>query len=265
MITKQRCRSLLLRYANSRRRTTKKLTGEEMEELMEALKTECREVHNLLVYIQASSTPEDHQYAKASATIQFETVPFTCPAVWVPFVEALGTATPVCGLIHQDEVLLAALEILVKGNGTVSSEILGILKTKFPVLHDIVITFESFKCPAALLSVIKLLVSKSKKPFEGKNAVSDADSLLVDNNENEDDHELSYSHWPGLEQGRRRGQYAIDKESKKSPMNCHKSSKGHPTLLPGVFTMFCEHGKLCTTFLLIIIREINVSLVHCMY
>eukprot|EP00794_Sanderia_malayensis_P008570 gene8570-9483_t len=242
LISNKRCRSLLLRYAWSPRRKAKRLTGEEMEELMSILKTDCLEVHDLLSYIQACCIPIDHQYARESEKTKLETVPFTCPRVWMPFVEALGVATPVCGLIHQDEVLLTALENLVKANGAVSAEILGIVRTKFPVLHDIVSTFEKFQCPIALLPVLKILVEKSKKPFQDYNNVDAADDDLL-LSEGEDPENLIYSHWPCLRQNRRRGKYSVDKKgSKKDTMSCHKTSKGHPTLLPGVFTMFCKHG-----------------------
>eukprot|EP00794_Sanderia_malayensis_P020807 gene20807-22851_t len=212
-----------------------------MEELMSILKTDCLEVHDLLSHIQACCIPIDHQYARESEKTKLETVPFTCPRVWMPFVEALGVATPVCGLIHQDKVLLTALENLVKANGAVSAEILGIVRTKFPVLHDIVSTFEKFQCPIALLPVLKILVEKSKQPFQDYNGVDAADDDLLLSEGESPEHSI-YSHWPCLTQSRRRGKYTVDKKgSKKDTMSCHKTSKGHPTLLPGVFTMFCKH------------------------
>eukprot|EP00794_Sanderia_malayensis_P010517 gene10517-11621_t len=242
LISNKRCGSLLLRYACSPRRKAKKLTGEEMEELMSILKTDCLEVHDLLSHIQACCIPIDHQYARESEKTKLETVPFTCSRVWMPFVEALGVATHVCGLIHQDNVLLTALENLVKANGAVSAEILGIVRTKFPVLHDIVSTFEKFQCPIALLPVLKILVEKSKQPFQDYNGVDAADDDLLLSEGESPEHSI-YSHWPCLTQSRRRGKYSVDKKgSKKDTMSCHKTSKGHPTLLPGVFTMFCKHG-----------------------
>ena len=53
-----------------------------------------------------------------------------------------------------------------------------------------------------------------------------------------------YSFWPSLEQVRRQGWYTLDAEGEsKYRQNCHKMSKGNQTLMPDVFTMFCEHGK----------------------
>eukprot|EP00112_Aurelia_sp_Birch-Aquarium-sp1_P017171 Seg3960.3 transcript_id=Seg3960.3/GoldUCD/mRNA.D3Y31 product="hypothetical protein" protein_id=Seg3960.3/GoldUCD/D3Y31 len=64
-----------------------------------------------------------------------------------------------------------------------------------------------------------------------------------------------YSFWPSLEQVRRRGWYALDATAKsKDQHNCHKMSKGHLTLLPGVFTMFCEH-EICYGFEIMLTNE----------
>jgi hypothetical protein len=40
---------------------------------------------------------------------------------------------------------------------------------------------------------------------------------------------------------RPRGQYGMDE--KKSDNSCQKKYKGHPSLLPGVFTVYCPHGN----------------------
>lgn len=38
-----------------------------------------------------------------------------------------------------------------------------------------------------------------------------------------------------------RGTYAVDRTNT-TPKICTKRSTGHPTLLPGIFTLFCQHG-----------------------
>ena len=55
-------------------------------------------------------------------------------------------------------------------------------------------------------------------------------------------HELAY--FPCLPKIRDRGFYDIDSSSK--AVGCTKQSSGHPTLLPGIFTVYCPHGKYCS-------------------
>ena len=49
------------------------------------------------------------------------------------------------------------------------------------------------------------------------------------------------SFFPHLPKCRERRAYAADSAGK--VLTCTKKTSRHPTLLPGVFTIFCEHGK----------------------
>ena len=51
------------------------------------------------------------------------------------------------------------------------------------------------------------------------------------------------SFFPSLPKLRGRGNFEKDKEQKVRTETCTKKHTGHPSLLPGVFTMFCEHGN----------------------
>ena len=55
---------------------------------------------------------------------------------------------------------------------------------------------------------------------------------------------------PALPKVSPRGTYAADR--KKRDEGCRKQSPGHPTLLPGIFEIFCQHGNLITNLLLAI-------------
>ncbi|CAG2219533.1 unnamed protein product [Mytilus edulis] len=59
----------------------------------------------------------------------------------------------------------------------------------------------------------------------------------------EPDEEDGLSYFPSLQKVRRRGQFISDKKRPRMKDDvCSKLSKGHPSLLPGVFTLFCPHG-----------------------
>ena len=49
--------------------------------------------------------------------------------------------------------------------------------------------------------------------------------------------------FPNLPQYRGRGKYAADRQKTSHPNDsCRKASYGHPSLFPGIFTLFCPHG-----------------------
>lgn len=54
------------------------------------------------------------------------------------------------------------------------------------------------------------------------------------------------SYFPGLPKHRDRGNYKQDQT--KTAGRCNKEYRGHPSLLPGVFTVFCQHGTVYEFF-----------------
>eukprot|EP00112_Aurelia_sp_Birch-Aquarium-sp1_P004615 Seg1523.5 transcript_id=Seg1523.5/GoldUCD/mRNA.D3Y31 product="hypothetical protein" protein_id=Seg1523.5/GoldUCD/D3Y31 len=225
MVTNARCRTLLNRYSGSKRKRIKPLSAEAYEELVDYLKENCAEIHDLVIFLQDTPTSE-----------RSVSSPYVCPSAWSPFIAALAAASPVCGLVHIDGDLHAALGSLVNNLGIVDAELLAIFEKKFPMLHKLVISLHALRCAQQLLPVLTLLVKKSKAPFMR----GCYDALLMQ----DEFPDSPYSFWPSLEQVRRRGWYALDATAKSKDQHyCHKMSKGHPTLLPGVFTMFCEHRK----------------------
>ena len=206
---------------------------------MTSLRDESPAIANLVEYVQESHGMADHQYAGNVPGNQLKHQAFTCPPNWAPFIESLAVSTPVCGLIHQDEELLATLEQFIASKGRVTSEWLVVFRGKFPIFHNLIVSFPDFKCPEALLPVMDMMITRSKEPFRTNEDHSDSLRLAEDHEAPEE----MYSHWPGLRQVRRRGLYTVDdKKDSKKQQSCHKMSSGHPTLLPGVFTMFCQHG-----------------------
>lgn len=56
----------------------------------------------------------------------------------------------------------------------------------------------------------------------------------------DEDSEMELTFYPILPRIRLRGDYQADKKASK-PV-CNKKSSKHPSLLPGIFTIFCQHG-----------------------
>lgn len=105
-----------------------------------------------------------------------------------------------------------------------------------PVLFDLLLSVE--KHPQHLMSsVLDTLVKKAAIPFEEK-TTCEAPQLVLSDNERI---EKKLSYFPNLPRKRER-RYEADKNTKEKI--CTKKGTGHPSLLPGIFTIFCQHGTL---------------------
>ena len=54
--------------------------------------------------------------------------------------------------------------------------------------------------------------------------------------------EKTFDVFPTLPIQQGTGRYKADSQSEKQKDQCRKESWGHPTLSPGIFTMYCQHG-----------------------
>ena len=111
------------------------------------------------------------------------------------------------------------------------------LQRTVPVLFDLLLSVES--CPHQIMSsILQEMLRKSVIPFEkdDKNLWSDQPVVA---NEDECLYK-SLSYFPNLPRVRARKRYEADKSTKEKV--CTKRGSGHPSLLPGIFTIFCQHG-----------------------
>lgn len=93
----------------------------------------------------------------------------------------------------------------------------------------------------SLIPLIDAIIQKASAPFSSSTPeeVCNLQSLLQ---------ELSY--FPSLPKIRERGTYKSDCHSSKVK-GCTKQSSGHPSLLPGIFTLFCPNGERSPQFILL--------------
>jgi hypothetical protein len=89
----------------------------------------------------------------------------------------------------------------------------------------------------SLIPVIEQLIEKSMAPFV--HPEPGLEKGISEEGEENILKELAY--FPSLPKVGVRGVYKVD--SRKA-VGCTKRSGGHPTLLPGIFTLYCPHGEL---------------------
>lgn len=113
-------------------------------------------------------------------------------------------------------------------------QLMSQLQKTFPVLFDLLLSVENYP-HNLMLSVLQEIVKKSTKPFNNE----DESEIPVERDEDVCMYK-SLSYFPNLPRVRVRRSYEADKNTKERI--CTKKSSGHPSLLPGIFTIFCQHG-----------------------
>ncbi|KAK3109037.1 hypothetical protein FSP39_021641 [Pinctada imbricata] len=214
-------RKLLLRYASddrSKRRTgyLRDLSNSEKANMFDYFKEVLPPFYQLLIEIEDNPT--------------------IMRPVFQRLLLCLASPSPVCSLIPPTEdigTLFANIykEIDIQQDPTLWNT----LHNKLPVFFEIIQALPS-GCQL-LRPLLKELWSIAADPF------CDA---LAQNKQLPPLKNTEMSFFPHLPALQSRGKYIADKSSEKRTkaysQRCRKKNPGHPTLLPGVFTIFCPHG-----------------------
>ena len=233
----KRCRKLLRRYALSGRKKEGPLDYSTFNELLSYLQDHHSELYQLLCVVNSDCLPEDHSYLTGEKPKSTIPITYACPSVWQPTFRALSCATPICGLLHNDPRLHATVRRIAENiahDHSQTEDDLATVKCNFPMLYELLMSFPDSKVPRQFSKVLEKLLSLSTAPFRTPSALPA--SLDLSGN--------PYGFWPSLPILRERGNYQIEQKKKQGDgFVCKKLSKDHSVLMPGVFTIFCEHGK----------------------
>lgn len=148
------------------------------------------------------------------------------------FLFSLASTSPVCGYIHPTSQVEALIQSLTGGSEIKKNPTeWTALHEHLPLIFQIMEQSSENSCPQQLNCLLADLWEKAQMPFEENN--------ILDHEIDDDTDELAF--FPSLMKCRNRGRYLED--SCKTDPSCRKSYSGHPTLLPGLFTLYCPHGK----------------------
>ena len=160
----------------------------------------------------------------------------SCPPEWSRFICALSCPSPVCAWIHPTEEVFDLLHKISLEDITVNPVLMSNLQQKIPVLFQLL--RDVHHLPKRYLTpLFDALIEKSNAPFLSAAGTTEQkeqpepQSILCD-----------LACFPCLPLVRNRQRYDADCHSCKTP-RCTKQSSGHPSLLPGIFTLFRSHGK----------------------
>lgn len=156
----------------------------------------------------------------------------TLPNMFTNFLTSLASKSPVCGYIHPTEEVQMLMQFLVKGANVKCDPVMWqSLHNNIPVLFSLLENCSETSAPVQLRPLLEELWGRAIYPFDNFDTIDDSSYDL-------DDAELSF--FPSLSACRPRGHYSMD--DKKTDHSCQKKYKGHPSLLPGMFTVYCPHG-----------------------
>lgn len=158
-----------------------------------------------------------------------------CPKAWSDLISALACQSPVCALIHPSDRAFDVLKKITDDDFTSNPLNMEILQEEFPIMFEVLRNVTHLP-KQAITILISDLIKKANAPFENKESEFTLDS---------EEYQLSY--FPHLPYIRSCGAYEADKSLRKA-VGCIKQSSGHPSLLPGIFTLFCPHGMPVTLF-----------------
>ena len=155
-----------------------------------------------------------------------------CAKEWSKLVRSLGTISPACALIHPSVTTTNLIQQMSHNDVTKDATLMATLQKEIPLIHTLIHSLSHY--PRQLLSpLLTDLLIRSNAPFlEPRHPQTTTPNSSG---------ELAY--FPSLPRLRERQNYRADKLAKTSI--CTKRTSKHPSLLPGVFTLFCEHGKSC--------------------
>ena len=170
---------------------------------------------------------------------------YTCPEPYREFLSELSRNSPACGLLQLGDnteavdSLRAVIQQSINVQDTSSHRQLSALQTHAPIIAEFVCrcpkTSEA-KLPGDVCSVMEHVLERVQRTY--LHPLPPPSSYPPTNDD--DDH---WSFFPNLPLVRGKGNYAADTTTTQSDGDaCRKASYGHPTLTPGIFTIYCPHG-----------------------
>ena len=153
------------------------------------------------------------------------------PSKYRRFLRLLSSSSPVCSFINPSPRCIGVLEKMNHSYEVKNyPDAMRVLSEEVPVLFDLLKQLSH--TPEELKIILSHLLILSRGPFDHIPPAIEEDGTM----------ESPAGYFPTLTKIRSRQRYKQD--SWKVTSVCKPTTKGHASLLPGIFCMFCEHGKL---------------------
>ena len=220
MITSNPCRKLLMKLANNAN-----LTACQLNELATLLEKHC-----------PSATPFVNWIKESYETLS------DCPPSVKALVRAISASSPVCGFIRPNERVHALMRELISGIDVFSCpDKVTLLHEECPAVFAALRDLTSSILPRAWCPMFEELLKRSLAPFtHNSNVQCSSSTSPAAVNVRSESEELCF--FPSLPFRRPRGVFLADAARRKEEI-WTKKHPAHSFFLPGIFTLFCPHGK----------------------
>lgn len=156
------------------------------------------------------------------------------------FIKDISRNTPICAIFPPDKELRRVCASILRSSPI--KEVprdMAVLQQKCPSLFGFVSNLSESFVPIECIPLLTELLQL-------------ADNAFLDFAAPSDDSDLSppslLLHFPSLLPVRGRGTYTADRSNRVNENYCTKKSGRHPSLLPGIFLVFCQHGKCSSSY-----------------
>ena len=194
------------------------------------------EYDGMLSYLQMQ-LPCAVAIIKASATNHHKDNTILCKSEWSELISVVSSPSPACATIHPSKRVSSLLSAMENSDITTDATSLKVLQEEIPVIFNLIRSLGYYP-KEILVPLLKELsrVAFTTFPLLPVENVQTPATMTVEN-----DVDLAY--FPALRRVRIRGVYQADKKASGHGRACRKHSSKHPSLLPGIFTIFCQHGN----------------------
>lgn len=168
-----------------------------------------------------------HQYGKDA--------PF--PSGISKFILAISKKTPICAIFRPIDELQGICTKILQGHCVKQHPAdMLLLQRKCPLLFELITEIDDPALISKMRDLLRKLLQIAGTPFRVNGSpevpIGSEGNAIVDG--------LTY--FPSLPILRGRGCYQVDRQRTTSEVICNKKAGRHPSLLPGIFLVHCEHG-----------------------
>ena len=194
------------------------------------------EYDSMLSYLQLQ-LPCAIALIKTSATNHHRDKTILCKSEWSELISVVSSPSPACATIHPSERVSSLLSAMENSDITRDTTSLKVLQEEIPVIFNLIRSLGYY--PKEILA--PLLKELSRVAF-GTFSLLPVEKVLTPATMTEEN-KVDLAYFPALHRVRVRGVYQADKKASGHGRACRKRSSKHPSLLPGIFTIFCQHGN----------------------
>ena len=155
--------------------------------------------------------------------------------IWT-LIRCLSSTSPACSYFPASQTLQSLMQRLSEGMVIRQEpEAFAQLQNCAPIIFGVLKVLPQVPVSQNLIQLFLELTSKTQLCFSVEQHTLDP----VDGN----DERIDLSFFPSWPKLCKRGQYVKDRQKANPEEECTKAYRGHPNLLPGIFTVYCEHGE----------------------